>query len=142
MREERATVGELEREFSGGMKLTAAICTYCALSALRAGTRSTGGLFGSKPGPLFLDNPLGKASADYLLDLQHQLAAKLEVQLVHTTGVWDVEALGAYDRFVRLRNLADLRANMHRLRVDDRVDLGVRAVGTGVDGVGFSRRRG
>lgn len=142
MREERATVGELEREFSGGMKLTAAICTYCALSALRAGTRSTGGLFGSKPGPLFLDNPLGKASADYLLDLQHRLAAKLEVQLVHTTGVWDVEALGTYDRLVRLRNLADMRANMHRLKVDERVDLGVRADGTGVDGVGFSRRRG
>ncbi len=140
MKEERATVAELEAEFSGGMKLTAAICTYCALAALRAGSRSTGGLFGGQPGPLFLDNPLGKASADYLLDLQHRLAAKLGVQLVHTTGVWDVEALGAYDRFVRLRNLSDLRANLQRIKVDD-VELGVQADGTGVDGVAFTRRR-
>lgn len=140
MKEERATVAELEREFSGGMKLTAAICTYCALAALRAGSRSTGGLFGAQPGPLFLDNPLGKASADYLLDLQHRLAAKLGVQLVHTTGVLDFEALGAYDRFVRLRNLSDLRANLQLIKVDD-VDLGVGAEGTGVDGAAFTRRR-
>ncbi|MGI8807670.1 MAG: hypothetical protein ACR2KK_07485 [Acidimicrobiales bacterium] len=141
MKEERATVAELEAEFSGGMKLTAAICTYCALAALRAGSRSTGGLFGGQPGPLFLDNPLGKASADYLLDLQHRLAAKLGVQLVHTTGVWDVEALGTYERTVRLRNLSDLRANLQRIKVDDKVDLGIRAQGTGVDAVGFTRRR-
>jgi hypothetical protein len=115
----RATVGELEREFSGGMKLTAAICTYCALAALRATSRSTGSLFGVDPGPLFLDNPLGKASADYLLDLQHAIAERLGVQLVHTTGVWDVEALATYQRVVRLRNLADLRRNVRRLRVDD-----------------------
>ena len=31
MKDERATVAELDSEFSGGMKLTAAICTYCAL---------------------------------------------------------------------------------------------------------------
>ncbi len=140
MKDERATVAELESEFSGGMKLTAAICTYCALAALRAGSRGSGGLFGGQPGPLFLDNPLGKASADFLLDLQHRLAAKLSVQLIHTTGVWDVEALGAYDRFVRLRNLSDLRANMQRIKVDD-VDLGVPAEGTGVDAVSFTRRR-
>ncbi len=140
MKDERATVAELDSEFSGGMKLTAAICTYCALAALRAGSRGSGGLFGGQPGPLFLDNPLGKASADFLLDLQHRLAAKLGVQLIHTTGVWDVEALGAYDRFVRLRNLSDLRANMQRIRADD-VDLGIRTEGTGVDAVSFTRHR-
>ncbi|MGH9155150.1 MAG: hypothetical protein ACRD1K_04730, partial [Acidimicrobiales bacterium] len=140
MKDERATVAELDREFSGGMKLTAAICTYCALAALRAGSRSSGGLFGGQPGPLFLDNPLGKASADYLLDLQHRLAAKLGVQLVHTTGVWDVEALGTYDRFVRLRNLSDLRTNLSFLRADG-VDLGIKATGTSVDAVAFTRRR-
>ena len=89
---------------------------------------------------MFLDNPLGKASADFLLDLQHRLAAKLGVQLIHTTGVWDVEALGAYDQFVRLRNLSDLRANMQRIRADD-VDLGIRTEGTGVDAVSFTRHR-
>ena len=136
---ERATIGELEREFSGGMKLTAAICTYCALAALRANSRSTGSLFGVDPGPLFLDNPLGKASADYLLELQHKIAAKLGVQLVHTTGVWDVEALATYERVVRLRNLADLRRNVRRLRVDDEVHLP--GVGATVDAVGFSVRR-
>jgi hypothetical protein len=136
---ERATIGELEREFSGGMKLTAAICTYCSLAALRATSRSTGSLFGVAPGPLFLDNPLGKASADYLLELQHRIAAKLGVQLVHTTGVWDVEALATYERVVRLRNLADLRRNIRRLRVDDEVHLP--GTGATVDAVAFSVRR-
>jgi len=136
-----AGVAELEREFSGGMKLTAAICTYCALAALRANSRSTGRLFGHEPGPLFLDNPVGKASADFLLDLQHAVAEKLGVQLVHTTGVWDVEALATYERVVRLRNLADLRRNVHRLRVDDDLPSFLPAGGTGVDAVSFSLRR-
>lgn len=136
---QRASVGELEGEFSGGMKLTAAICTYCALAALRANCRSTGSLFGVDPGPLFLDNPLGKASADYLLELQHAIAEKLGVQLVHTTGVWDVEALATYERVVRLRNLADVRRNVSRLRVDDDVQLP--GSGATVDAVGFAVRR-
>lgn len=113
-----AGMAELEREFSGGMKVTAAICTYCTLAALRAQTRSTGSLIGLEPGPLFLDNPLGKASADYLLGLQHALAIRLGVQLIHTTGVWDTEALGTYERVVRLRNLADLRRGIQRLTLD------------------------
>jgi hypothetical protein len=62
------------------------------------------------------------------------------VQLVHTTGVLDYEALGTYERVVRLRNLSDLRANLQRIKVDD-VDLGIRAQGTGVDAVAFTRRR-
>lgn len=136
---QRASVGELEGEFSGGMKLTAAICTYCALAALRANCRSTGSLFGVDPGPLFLDNPLGKASADYLLELQHAIAEKLGVQLVHTTGVWDVEALATYERVVRLRNMADLRRNVSRLRVDD--DVHLPGAGATVDAVGFAVRR-
>ncbi|HEY8525256.1 MAG TPA: hypothetical protein VIL48_09845 [Acidimicrobiales bacterium] len=135
----RASIDELGREFSGGMKLTAAICTYCALAALRANSRSAGSLFGHEPGPLFLDNPLGKASADYLLDLQHAIAEKLRVQLVHTTGVWDVEALATYDRVVRLRNLADLRRNVRRLRVDDDIHLPGR--GATIDAVGIGIRR-
>lgn len=136
-----ATVPEMEREFSGGMKLTAAICTYCALAALRAHSRSTGRLFGQEPGPLFLDNPLGKASADYLLDLQHAIAEKLRVQLVHTTGVWDVEALATYERVVRLRNLTDLRRNVHRLQTEDLPQGLVPQGDTSIDAVSFSRRR-
>lgn len=139
MSHQRASVGELEGEFSGGMKLTAAICTYCALAALRANCRSTGSLFGVDPGPLFLDNPLGKASADYLLELQHAIAEKLGVQLIHTTGVWDVEALATYERVVRLRNLADVRRNVSRLRVDDDVQLP--GSGATVDAVGFAMKR-
>lgn len=137
---QRATVAELEGEFSGGMKLTAAICTYCSLAALRANVRSVGNLFGADPGPLFLDNPLGKASADYLLELQHAIAGKLGVQLVHTTGVWDVEALASYERVVRLRNLADLRRNLSRLRVDDAVELP--GEGAAIDAVSFAVRAG
>lgn len=137
-----AGVPELTAEFSGGMKLTAAICTYCALAALRSASRSTGRLLSSGPGPLFLDNPLGKASADYLTDLQRALADQLGVQLVYTTGVWDTEALAGYDRVVRLRNLADLRRNVQRLQVES---LGGRELlppnSTGVDGVAMTLRR-
>jgi hypothetical protein len=136
---QRASIDELGREFSGGMKLTAAICTYCALAALRASSRSAGSLFSHEPGPLFLDNPLGKASADYLLDLQHAIAEKLRVQLVHTTGVWDVEALATYERVVRLRNLADLRRNVRRLRVDDEIHLP--GSGATIDAAGVGIRR-
>ncbi len=138
---EWAGVAELGSEFSGGMKLTAAICTYCTLAALRAGSRSSGRLFGLEPGPLFLDNPLGKASADYLLDLQHAVARRLGIQLVNTTGVWDVEALATYERVVRLRNLADLRRNVHRLRVDDSALSLVPGHQSGVDAVAFTVRR-
>jgi hypothetical protein len=61
--------------------------------------------------------------------------------LVHTTGVWDLDALATYERVVRLRNLADLRRNIQRLQVDSLPPL-LSGGGTGLDAIAFSRRRG
>jgi hypothetical protein len=68
-------------------------------------------------GVLFLDNPIGKASAEYLLDLQQGVAAALGVQLVYTTGLSDDRALAAFPLWVRMRNDADLRAGLKHIRV-------------------------
>jgi hypothetical protein len=70
---------------------------------------------------LFLDNPIGRASAGYLLELQFGVARALGVQLVYTTGLFDAGALSAFPLVVRLRNDADLRAGRKYLSVDDRV---------------------
>lgn len=72
-------------------------------------------------GVLFLDNPIGRASAGYLLDLQRETAAALGVRLVYTTGLFDEEALAGFPLIIRLRNDADLRAGRKYLSVHERV---------------------
>jgi hypothetical protein len=67
---------------------------------------------------LFLDNPIGRASAGYLLALQLTVARKLGVQLIYTTGLFDTNALSVFPLIVRLRNDLDLRAGMKYLQVD------------------------
>jgi hypothetical protein len=108
LRTERVRVSQVRDVFSGGQHLTAAIMLYCTLAALRANSQGRPGRRHS--GVLFLDNPIGRASAGYLLDLQRAVASALGVQLVYTTGLFDAEALGAFPLIVRLRNDADLRA--------------------------------
>lgn len=119
LRTERVRVSEVHDVFSGGQHLTAAIMLYCTLAALRANNQ--GKVSRRHSGVLFLDNPIGRASAAYLLDLQRGVAAALGVQLVYTTGLFDAEALGAFPLIVRLRNDADLRAGRKYLSVDRRV---------------------
>ena len=68
-----------------------------------------------------MDNPIGRANADYLLDLQREVAQALGVQLVYTTGLYDEKALGKFPLIVRLRNDADLRAARKYLVVDDMI---------------------
>jgi hypothetical protein len=70
-------------------------------------------------GVLFLDNPIGRASASYLLDLQQSVARALGVQLVYTTGLYDDRVLAAFPLWVRMRNDADLRAGLKHIRVAD-----------------------
>jgi hypothetical protein len=108
-------VSRMSQEYSGGQRLTTAIMLYCTLAALRAHTR--GGSGGA--GVLFLDNPIGKASADYLLDLQTAVAAKFGVQLIYTTGLFDPEVHQAFDCVVRLRNDADLRRHLSYIVLDE-----------------------
>lgn len=119
LRNERVRVAQVHDVFSGGQHLTAAIIIYCTMAALRANERGQA----TRPhaGVLFLDNPIGRASAGYLLDLQLAVARALRVQLVYTTGLFDLNALSAFPLIVRLRNDADLRAGLKYLSIDDAI---------------------
>jgi hypothetical protein len=119
LRDERVRVGEIGDVFSGGQLLTTAIILYCAMAWLRAGER--GHAQRQHSGVLFLDNPIGRASAGYLLELQLTVARKLGVQLIYTTGLFDTNALSVFPLIVRLRNDADLRAGMKYLQVDQAI---------------------
>jgi hypothetical protein len=105
--------------FSGGQLLTAAIILYCTMAALRSNER--GQLRRPHAGVLFLDNPIGRASAAYLLDLQIGVAEALGVQLIYTTGLFDVNALSLFPLIVRLRNDRDLRSGMAYLTVEEEI---------------------
>jgi len=128
LRTERVRVSELGDVFSGGQQLTAAIILYCTMAALRANDR--GQLRTPHAGVLFLDNPIGRASAGYLLDLQLAVADRLGVQLVYTTGLFDTAALAAFPLVIRLRNDADLRAGLKYLRVAEQLRRGLPAATT------------
>lgn len=115
LRDERVSIEEMGEVFSGGQELTAAIVLYCTLAALRANER--GQMRSKHSGVLFLDNPIGRASASYLIDLQQSVARSLGVQLVYTTGLMDDRVLAAFPLWVRMRNDADLRAGLKHIRV-------------------------
>jgi hypothetical protein len=115
LRDERVPVPAMG-EFSGGQRLTAAIALYCTLAAMRSHSR---GRKQQRAGVLFLDNPIGTASAEYLLDIQLKVAERVGVQLVYTTGVYDLNALSKFPCLLRLRNDLDMRAGMSHIRVTD-----------------------
>src|SRR5690606_191392 len=79
LRAERVPVGQMGDVFSGGQLLTAAIALYCTMAALRSNDR--GRDRHRHAGTLFLDNPIGRANATYLLELQRAVADALGVQL-------------------------------------------------------------
>lgn len=113
LRDDRVDVTAMG-EFSGGQRLTAAIALYCTLAAMRAAAR---GRRQARAGVLFLDNPIGTASAEYLLDIQLKVAERVGIQLVYTTGVFDTNALSKFPCMLRLRNDLDMRAGMQHIRV-------------------------
>lgn len=115
LRDERAPIEEMSEVFSGGQELTAAILLYCTLAALSANER--GQMRSRHSGVLFLDNPIGRANASYLIDLQKSAARALGVQLVYTTGISDDRVLASFPLWVRLRNDADLRAGLKHIQV-------------------------
>jgi len=119
LRDEAVPVEGMREVFSGGQELTAAIMLYCTLAALKANER--GQMRSRHSGVLFLDNPIGKANARYLLDMQTMVASALGVQLVYTTGLADDRALAAFPLWIRLRNDADLRAGLKHIRVAQQV---------------------
>lgn len=116
LRTERERVSDMKDTFSEGQQLTAAIILYCTMAALRANDK--GRLRQRHSGVLFLDNPIGRASAGFLLDLQLGMAKALGVQLIYTTGLFDPGALSEFPLLIRLRNDADLRAGKKYLTVE------------------------
>ncbi|MDF4249277.1 hypothetical protein [Streptomyces sp. WMMB303] len=123
LRAERVPVGQMGDVFSGGQLLTAAIALYCTMAALRSNDR--GHDKHRHAGTLFLDNPIGRANATYLLELQRAVADALGVQLLYTTGLFDTTALAEFPLVIRLRNDADLRAGLKYISVEEHMRPGV-----------------
>jgi hypothetical protein len=86
---------------SGGEYLTSAILIYCTLARVRANNR---GDRLDKTSTLLLDNPIGKASRPKFLELQREVARAMNIQLIFTTGIDDLEALSIFPNIIRLRN--------------------------------------
>ncbi|WP_269856379.1 hypothetical protein [Streptomyces sp. RPT161] len=123
LRAERVPVGQMGDVFSGGQLLTAAIALYCTMAALRS--NDSGRDRQRHAGTLFLDNPIGRANATYLLELQRAVADALGVQLIYTTGLFDTTALAEFPLVVRLRNDADLRAGLKYISVEEHLRPGL-----------------
>ncbi|MFE0448830.1 hypothetical protein [Streptomyces fungicidicus] len=123
LRAERVPVGQMGDVFSGGQLLTAAIALYCTMAALRSNDR--GRERHRHAGTLFLDNPIGRANATYLLELQRAVADALGVQLLYTTGLFDTTALAEFPLVIRLRNDADLRAGLKYISVEEHLRPGL-----------------
>ncbi|MEU5422630.1 hypothetical protein AB0G46_25660, partial [Streptomyces sp. NPDC020667] len=123
LRAERVSVGQMGDVFSGGQLLTAAIALYCTMAALRSNDRGRDKQ--RYAGTLFLDNPIGRANATYLLELQRAVADALGVQLLYTTGLFDTTALAEFPLVIRLRNDADLRAGLKYISVEEHLRPGL-----------------
>ncbi|MFF9015325.1 hypothetical protein ACF09C_20460 [Streptomyces sp. NPDC014870] len=123
LRAERVPVGQMGDVFSGGQLLTAAIALYCTMAALRSNDR--GRDKHRHAGTLFLDNPIGRANATYLLELQRAVSDALGVQLLYTTGLFDTTALAEFPLVIRLRNDADLRAGLKYIIVEEHLRPGL-----------------
>ncbi len=123
LRAERVPVGQMGDVFSGGQLLTAAIALYCTMAALRSNDR--GRDRHRHAGTLFLDNPIGRANATYLLELQRAVADAMGVQLLYTTGLFDTTALAEFPLVIRLRNDADLRAGLKYISVEEHLKPGL-----------------
>lgn len=125
LRAERVPVGQMGDVFSGGQLLTAAIALYCTMAALRSNDRGQDRHQHHHAGTLFLDNPIGRANATYLLELQRAVADALGVQLLYTTGLFDTTALAEFPLVIRLRNDADLRAGLKYISVEEHLRPGL-----------------
>ncbi|OMI90213.1 hypothetical protein BSZ07_06955 [Streptomyces sp. M1013] len=134
LRAERVPVGQMGDVFSGGQLLTAAIALYCTMAALRSNDR--GHDRHRHAGTLFLDNPIGRANATYLLELQRAVSDALGVQLLYTTGLFDTTALAEFPLVIRLRNDADLRAGLKYISVEEHLRPGLPQPTPTVEGEG------
>jgi hypothetical protein len=113
-------------KFSGGEKLTVCVALYCTLARLRAVNRGRGKA--ALGGTLVLDNPLGTASHVALLRLQRDVAAAHGVQLVYTTGVEDLGAVGQFPNVLRMRNAPGALRTRRYVVLEDRFEAAVEGV--------------
>ena len=99
---------------SGGMRATAAIALFCTLARIRAG--NLGSNIGV--GTLILDNPIGDASATFLVALQRLMAETSQIQLLYTTAVNDYDAIRLFPVVNRLTNESGKRSHLSYVVAD------------------------
>jgi chromosome segregation ATPase len=104
-------------EFSGGEELTIKLVLYCAVSAVRAAERAGRSRGGYRAGPLLIDNPIGTASRESLIDLQLRLARHLEAQFIPFTALeHELNVTGRFSAVVALTNDQDLLSGQRFVR--------------------------
>lgn len=108
-------IERMAKEFSGGQDLTGSILLYCVMAILkqtdRARRRDAHG------GTLFLDNPLGRANADYLMRLQFQIARAMNVQLICTTPLSEDRAIMHFPLQIHMINDSSIRQGTGLIRI-------------------------
>jgi hypothetical protein len=112
------SIERMKTEFSGGQELTGSILVYCVLALLKNADgvkrRDAHG------GTLFLDNPLGRANADYLMHLQFAIARAMNVQLICTTPLSEDRAIGHFPLQIHMINDATVRQGTSLIRIAER----------------------
>lgn len=86
---------------SGGEGVVMAMFLYLVVNQLRAENHAQ--VHRIAGGPLILDNPFAKATSPTMWRAQRLLAEAMNVQLIFATAVQDFNALGEFQRFIRLR---------------------------------------
>jgi hypothetical protein len=98
---------------SGGEGVVMAMFLYLVISQLRA--QNYADVQKSGGGPLILDNPFAKATSAAMWRAQRLLAKEMNVQLIFATAIQDYNALGEFQRFVRMRKLQNQKTRRWHL---------------------------
>ncbi len=107
-------------EFSGGEELTIKLVLFCAVSAVRTAERAGRTRGVRRAGPLLIDNPIGTASRESLVDLQLRLARHLDAQFIPFTGLeGELNVTGRFATAVALTNDKDLLGGMRYVKLAD-----------------------
>lgn len=85
---------------SGGEGVVMAMLLYLVINRLRSENQAQ--VHRSSGGPLLLDNPFAKVTSGAMWRTQRQMAKAMNVQLVFVTAIQDQNAIGEFERIVRL----------------------------------------
>ncbi|WP_321912304.1 coiled-coil domain-containing protein [Burkholderia cepacia] len=88
---------------SGGEGVVMAMFLYLVINQLRAENHAQVQRIAG--GPLILDNPFAKATTAALWRAQRLLASAMNVQLIFATALQDINSIGEFQRFIRLRKV-------------------------------------